>query len=178
MFLDNYYKMLGHGLTNPGVSTVPVKTTSGATKTLKSSDWARLELCDSSQSQYQTVMKKVCTSYFDTYPGVLFGNGDTPVSFNDYCLSGSIVPVTNVSCVPSPATSESYAENTYIYTITNTSSAEMVIKEVGLLAAMVTNESNYQYGLIERTVLDNPVTIPAGSVGMVKYTLRFNFPTA
>ena len=30
---------------------------------------------------------------------------------------------------------------------------------------------------VERTVLETPVTIPAGGVGQVTYTIRMNYPT-
>ena len=67
---------------------------------------------------------------------------------------------------------------TALYTITNTGSSAFTIGELGLIAATYTNVSTNSKCLVERTVLDTPVTIPAGGIGQVEYTITFNYPTA
>jgi hypothetical protein len=114
------------------------------------------------------------------YTGVVFGTGDTPPTLDDYCLAGSLV--SGYSCdkeITKELTDES-AKVTAVYTITNTSGEAITIREVGLIGqATGTSANNGDYnGLIERTVLDEPVTIPAGGTGKVTYTLKLAFPVA
>lgn len=59
----------------------------------------------------------------------------------------------------------------------NTSSADVTIREIGYYACYDGNTKNSRV-LLDRTLLDTPVTIPAGSIGQVVYTITFNYPTA
>lgn len=59
-------------------------------------------------------------------------------------------------------------------TITNNNETDITIGEVGIVYQ---TGSSYSV-LFERTVLESPITIPAGGVGQVTYTIRMNYPTA
>lgn len=65
----------------------------------------------------------------------------------------------------------------WIYTITNSSATDITIAEVGLWGYINYAASSMENALLERTVLDEPVTIPAGGIGMVTYSIRYNYPT-
>ena len=70
-----------------------------------------------------------------------------------------------------------------MFTLTNTGSEDFTISELGLVTyAYITNTNGYCYEnnfLLERTVLENPITIPAnGGVGQVTYTIRMDYPVA
>ena len=123
--------------------------------------------------------------------GVVFGTDNTPASFNDYRLAGSCI--TNITC--SSKNNTTYAEDgssttvSYTYTITNDSDVEITIGEVGMFSqatwqtggntssAAPTRYTHFNY-MYERTALDTPVTIPAGGVGQVVYTIHFNYPVS
>lgn len=119
--------------------------------------------------------------------GVVFGNGDSPVaSHTDYALSGS--RITNIGAtINRKGVSESNGvfTTTAIFTITNRGEEEITITEAGVLGlcngrrADSTSTTNYYVStLYDHTVLDTPVTIPAGGVGQVEYTITFNNPWA
>jgi hypothetical protein len=69
---------------------------------------------------------------------------------------------------------------TNVYTISNTTGADITIGEVALaFTTYYRDSSNYYHffpTLYERTALEQPVTIPAGNVGQVTYTIRIAVP--
>ena len=113
------------------------------------------------------------------FVGVVFGTGNTAPTIDDYQMAGEhFVDYTE---------SHSF-ENTIVgttrtlscrYTLTNTSTESVTIGEIGLSGnAYRKNGSRYYYTgfLLERTVLDSPITIPSGGVGVITYTLKFDLP--
>lgn len=112
-----------------------------------------------------------------TGDGVLFGTGDTPASLGDYKLAGDVIA--NIAVLINRTYSQAQQSLKAVYTITNDNSEEITIKEVALNVSVPHNSDNYKNEyIIDRTVLDTPVTIPAGGVGQVEYTITFNLPTA
>lgn len=126
------------------------------------------------------------TSSYVPNEGVIFGTGTTPPAADDYTLSGEIICGLTTSNTMVSYTSKSDDEAqvlTSLFTITNTTGEDFTIGEVGLLVNTYcydsTHPSNFGYRgfLVERTVLDTPVTIPAGGVGQVTYTIRMDYTT-
>ena len=121
-------------------------------------------------------MYHVLSSFSDNYGGVIFGTGDTPPTLADYKLAGDaifnlVATVSKVSAMD--ANGFSFAVT---YSLTNNNSEAVTIKEVGsVLGKSAAGQANKV--LIDRTVLDNPVTIEAGGVGQVVYTIGMSFPT-
>ena len=68
---------------------------------------------------------------------------------------------------------------TRLYTLTNTASSPITIDTVCLCA-----EFSWKYSggnmvfLCDKTQLETPVTIPAGGVGQITYTIHIDYPTA
>lgn len=105
---------------------------------------------------------------------VLFGNGTTPATVNDYKLESEITTGISVA-YPSSATTEQ-TDNYILWTVTFgvKASVETTISEIGLFSkAYTANES--VTSLVDRTVLDAPITIPAGQSKQITYTIRFNY---
>lgn len=116
---------------------------------------------------------------YNSYGGVVLGTGTTQPTIDDYCLSGNLI--TNISCIAavSNAGDADGVTTTAVYTVTNTSSEDITIGEIGIIASYRSSQNSQTYKLLlERTVLDAPITIPAGGVGQVTYTIRFNYPSA
>lgn len=108
--------------------------------------------------------------------GTYFGTGNTAPALDDYNLSGS--RLTDSSNIASSVSISSSADDdgitmTAVYTLTNNGTNDVTVGEIALFAF----NASYQYYLVERTVLDTPVIIPAGGVGQVTYTIRMNYPT-
>ncbi len=101
--------------------------------------------------------------------GVYFGGGNTEPTANDYNLAE---PLTLSSCTVTKNITQSGNTVTGVFNIVNNSTVDYTIAEVGLFGEVPYNDQfEYSY-LIDRTVLDNPVTVPAnGGIGQVTYTI-------
>lgn len=116
-------------------------------------------------------------------PGVHFGTGDTAVTLEDYYLSGTMLQNISVAVQTSYITpNDDGCVYGVKYLITNNNSEAVTIKEVMLTIGRYSTNSASSvtgpYVMVDRTVLDEPVTIPAGEIGMVTYEIRLNYPTA
>lgn len=114
----------------------------------------------------------------ENYSGIYIGSGDAPESENSYTLANVITS----GCSGSAATETHYDadSNTLLFritiTISNTSAAEIVIKEIGKVIVSNTAPALGQATstprkqiLVDRTVLTTPVTISAGEAGVIFY---------
>ena len=110
--------------------------------------------------------------------GVSFGTGTTPATVSDYALE-SILGTTQIGVSTPSAVSFSryatYEEYTVTFGITNKTAEAITISEVGLTACPNTNGTPYPFVLVDRTVLAEPITIPAGQSKQITYTIRFNY---
>ena len=113
--------------------------------------------------------------------GVSFGTGTTPATASDYVIE-SILNNTQISVSTPRAVSfsraDTYDEYSVTFGITNKTAEAITISEVGLTACPNTNGTPYPYVLVDRTVLDTPITIPAGQSKQITYTIRFNYGDA
>lgn len=116
----------------------------------------------------------------DDYSNLRFGSGMTPPTLNDYKLESMI---TKNMTVVSAATEEAKivddtVTRTCSYILKNTGSVDVVIGEVGMFhTSYYSSNSTKTRFLIDRTVLDEPITIAPGGTGTVVYTLTFKCPT-
>lgn len=113
--------------------------------------------------------------------GVAFGNGTAEPTIDDYALSGDHMTAYEATVVLTKALEDDHASITAQYTITNTGTEDFTISEVGLYAYDHASNASASYKaavLLERTLLETPVTIPAGGVAQVTYTIRLDFPVA
>lgn len=110
---------------------------------------------------------------------VRIGTGTTPPTPDDYNLSGTQITKISSTYTDQGTTVENgVATKTVIYTVTNTDTTDITIGEIALFSGMKYSSSSTAAFMFDRTVLDTPVTIPAGGIGQVTYTIRFNYPTA
>lgn len=138
-----------------------------------------LQIAATSSAVYYPRMGSVVTTY-EANGGVIFGDGTTPPTRDDFRLSGSVISTLSATASGGFTTDNDGATGTYTYTVTNTGSADITIAEVGLITGghSTSSRTGAQYKLLmDRTVLDTPITIPAGGIGQVTYTIRFNYPT-
>ena len=109
---------------------------------------------------------------------VIFGDGSTPATANDYKFAGSIISNLNVLVSPLDLTAQNdVITQKRIFTITNNNANAITISEVGITCNIFQYTQDARF-IVERTVLDAPVTIPAGGIGQVEYTITCNYPTA
>lgn len=113
--------------------------------------------------------------------GFLVGSGDTPATENDYCLESKINGLTgSISNFTTAFDTElNCYYQSFTLTLTNPGSSDVVIKELGRIVSCYTTNtkgsstvSARQAYLLERIVLDNPVTIEAGGSGVIMYRMN------
>ena len=168
MFTKNFYKCLPNVFAD-SYNAVAVINYSGASS--KFTGNAYLESCTEFRGKLMpTLRAKVDASY----PGVIIGTGTTPPALDDYCLSGDLITTFTGSVNITQELTDDGVSYTALYTITNIGTESFTIGEIGMYGGVTSGVAV----LLERTVLDSPITIPAGSVGQVTYTIRFNYPTA
>lgn len=139
----------------------------------------------SAASSYNALITSIVETGSTASVGVAFGSGDTPATDEDYTI-GSIISTLSGSAASAvtsyDATLEKY--KVYInYTLTNTGSESITIKEVCrfnyVFPATAIGQQASGFGsqksvLIDRVVLDTPVTIAAGESGIVRYETMYN----
>lgn len=105
---------------------------------------------------------------------LMLGTGTTAPTADDYHLESPIT--TNLSC-DSVSVSRTSLTKTYTATFTNSGSSDITVTEVGFIVYILYLYSNSNKKsdnfLMDRTVLDTPITIPAGESRTVTYELSF-----
>lgn len=180
MFLRNWDKTLAQVLSSAAFGALTYKSHKGEDLQFTAEPASiikTIQLTKNENSAGVPSLHKVQTSY-GTYGGVVFGTGTTPPTKDDYCLSGTLLTNFAYSAGVTATPDATGVTIKAIYTITNTGSSDMTIGEIGLMCNMydASNQVDFRKGFIERTVLDAPVTIPAGGIGQVTYTIRINYP--
>ena len=168
MLTKNFYSCLRARLGE--TTTVPVTETDGNFRS------------DGAFEKYAPVLPFAAMNQYssnDTSVGTCFGSGNTPATVDDYHLeqridSGiSVVAQTKALCT----STETYIEYSATFGVGNTSNADKTIAEVGLIISG--SRADYSTRLlVDRTVLDTPITIPAGQSKQITYTIRFNYGDA
>lgn len=180
MFLRNYYLALAAATLGTGSSSFGYapKDTSGNRSYYMDNPSSAIKFGNTANNNYYDVdLENVKKRYGGTgCGGVIFGTGTTPPTIDDYCLSGDIVSTFSYSSSVKKSVDNGGVTYTATYTLTNTSDEDITIGEVAMICSI---RSTYGWDmLLERTVLDEPLTIPAGGIGQVTYTVRQNLPLA
>ena len=138
---------------------------------------------------------KIVTGNSNYYAGVMcptmmsrgnvcFGDGNTPATYEDYALAGSIIDNTPLVLVSSNTVFNNSTKKftkTAKYTYTNTTSTDITIKEWGLYSYDYTT-TFYKYAnnasctLFYREVLDEPIVIEAGTTATLTFSIDVPMP--
>ena len=174
MFTKNWYKALAVEMSRVNET---FQSVTGATQTLKASYYLYCLGLNEDGRNIPSIYKVRTT--LEGNGGVIFGTGNTSPTIDDTTLSGSLVSNFSYSSSVSTARDETGITLTALYTVTNNNAEAITISEVAIIANLKNNDTLAMYkALLDRTVLDTPVTIPAGGIGQVVYTITFNYPTA
>ena len=122
--------------------------------------------------------------------GVIFGTGSTPPTIDDYTLSGDVVTGFECTTTSKVEVNDDYtcASRNTVYTIVNGNDTDITIGEIGIFLENVwqsrtttgISPTPYHHGfyMVERSVLEQPITIAPGGVGQITYTIQMNYPVA
>ena len=117
------------------------------------------------------------TSNEDTAFGIYFGSGSTPATKADYKLEKPITSGLRVSGIDDDyliLQNNGKYEAMVTFLLKNTSDAEINVYEIGAVTPVGNSSSSFYPVLMERTVLAEPVTIPAGGTRALEYRVIIN----
>lgn len=172
MFTKNWYRALYATMTGATVKYVNVN---GEEKTVLPSSYFFEMWAQGTNAQRPTMyyIQKALSSV----GGVILGTGTTPPTIDDYSLSGDIVTGFTYNSTVSATADDDVVTLTATYAIINGEDKEITIGEIALMCCLGSTKSGETYsGIIERTVLDSPVTIPAGGIGKIEYSIKMIVP--
>ena len=144
---------------------VPVVTTSGVTRYISKIDYPYSVSNGASMGN-----------------GVRLGTNGTAPTVNDYALGSAITSGISIANQATPYTQKDANGDLtleYIFTVTNTDNSAITIREIGYYQNVYTsanpgetgNSASYQV-MIDRTLLDSPITIQPNEYAVIKYTLK------
>ena len=108
--------------------------------------------------------------------GAWFGKSSAPPRITDYTLNepytkGELTAYANT--LPTGTHTDEFYSVSTAYTITNNTSADLTIAEVGIFARHVS--SGDHFCLLDRTVLETPIVIPPKETVSVEYVIKFPY---
>jgi hypothetical protein len=110
--------------------------------------------------------------------GIILGSGTTAPTENDYRLESQFTSSMSASVQSTLMLDENdNPETIFTITVTNQKNTAVTVAEVGLVESLSASRSfnsspSYFAFLLDRTVLDTPVTIPAGGYAVIEYTIK------
>ena len=125
----------------------------------------------------RTIANNISFAY--TTDGVLLGSGSTAPTAEDYKMDALITSGLSASTPTlNYEINDGNPQVALFYTLTNTTSSDIVIREVGYLQKFSTSttlngtDSATASLLLDRTLLDTPLTVPANGVAILKYQMK------
>lgn len=182
MLTHNYYRalaMASASYTNSGsITTYAVNTglkvtdTAGDTKSLYT-------YRSNNDFMYLALGRAALLTSISGTNGFVLGNGTTPPTLEDYGLSGTVI--STVSCLSYTYSFDSddsgiTAINRYI--VENTGTEDIIVSEIAWFSFVYTESSSGSTVMIDRTLLDSPVTIAPGNTAQIEYKIRFPYNQA
>lgn len=155
--ITNAFKTL---MSNITADSVPVRNINGQSVLVRYDTFRYFNSLVNNQGVY--------SSLINTYPAFIIGKGLTPPTVDDYTLEDPITSGFNANLAIT------YANNkiNLAQTLTNTTSESITISEVGFKIG--TANGNTCIFLVDRTLLDKPVTIAPNETKTIQYSIDFN----
>lgn len=169
MFTRNYYNWQEWyqnnfdllGATYSGTANIGVKDLTG-------SAW------DVMVWQGNQIQEKLRNASYLKNMGIILGTGDTAATAADYNLESDITSSLSLSVSVSGNAADDGIHVVFSIGGTNGTGAEVTIKEIGIIKAFYTSSSTSTINvLLNRTVLDEPITLAAGENFSKVYELIF-----
>ncbi len=107
-------------------------------------------------------------------PSFILGDGDAQPALTDYKLSGELI--TDVVATVAYNHANDGSSYSALITLTNNNDTAITIREIGIICAGYYAANMYKGFLCERSLLETPLTIEAGGVGQITYTIHMPFP--
>lgn len=169
MLTNNFYQVLRANMSQKSVGSGIIDTSGNARNASYSSQGMSYLF-----NAFSSPSNKGLTSQ-SLAGGIAFGTGDTPPTLNDYWLSGDLITTVGIVAV---TITTAIANGVYTFvnaiTVNNTGSDSIVINEMAIIPYVYYSGSSQVPAVVERQVLDTPLTLAPGEQGVITYT--FNLP--
>lgn len=107
---------------------------------------------------------------------IVFGTGVESPTFNDFKLSGE--EITTIKIQNTAYSYSKYPDGVKCVRsmfVQNTGSNTITIGEVGWTTGILRTSNNSNIVLLDRTILDEPLTLLAGESGQINYSIYFHY---
>lgn len=159
-------------LANGGNGVIPITKPNGSTAYLAA------DFSNNQVFPYAVPSASVSVDTTINYRGIYIGSGDTPATENDYTLQNFISSgINSTGTITHNVDANNNPYKAFTITLTNTTNSNITIKEVGYaISCYASNTFNGStsmiYMLIDRTVLETPLTVPANGTAILYYELK------
>ena len=187
MFTRNWYNLLKAQCYGYGASTITVVDPTGKTELVYVTEGVTGATPGNAFPQYYKstyISPGKIGDIASTTTYVYFGSGATPATVDDYCLENPYTDDAVVSVLTSDGSrviQDNIVTLRFVYALKNLSNDPIVVSEIGLTSTYKTSGSSSTASLcacfVDRTVLDEPVTIAPGATEQVTYTMVYNCPS-
>lgn len=170
MLLRNFYKY--SAIQTMFGETYPIKVTN--TSGQEKETYASYYGYNIGNSMQKTTLN---TSHSDW--GIIIGSNTTPPTFDDYKLYSILTTFSSTVSNIKSVSDDGVVTFTSNITVVNTTANEITIGEIGLMVDTNPNASGNGSLriLVERTVLDTPITLQPNEVGQITYTISYQMKT-
>ena len=112
-----------------------------------------------------------------TAGGLHFGDGSAQPTSDDYYLSGNqITTLSRSSQVLDCSAEGDTAKTVFTFTVKNTGTSAVTVREIAWVMPLRVSGNSDKYFMLDRTVIDEPVTIAAGDYAIIRYTISCTMP--
>lgn len=163
MLTNNYYAILINSYSKPNTKVQLIDPDDGTKFTQSDDEWNELNFGSANAGPI---------------PTIFFGTGTTPPTRNDYILSGTrITTLEQQNMVGSYEFLNDGVKITKSLFMHNTGTEAVTVGEIAWVTGMISYSSLYGNDaiLLDRTLLEEPVTIPAGGTAQINYSIFFKY---
>ncbi len=166
MLTNNFYKIMISLMTKPSMVIAPTRYDGTSSSTITDPEYL-----------FEGMRYVRSATFKSGLYGTFFGTGTTPPTRDDYKLESPITDGTlysSVQTAPVQGFDEDHARLYVTHEVHNTGTEDITVSEVGIFGCA--RDSSNVIFLLDRTVLDTPITIPAGGQKSVTIAVRFDYP--
>ena len=172
MLTNNYYKVLSGCFTFNPIKTRLVGMSGTAYEVYQYSD--NDSLLRVRQALGFNKMDTLSQELSTEPSGIVLGTGTAKPTLDDYYLSGDMVTGVTATVSVSFEDVGGTVLKSAILNVTNGGTEEITIGEVAYFHYMAQGPDPVI--MLDRTTLDVPITISAGGIGQITYTIQMNYP--
>lgn len=176
MLTNNFYKTLWDEFVYGRVSINDLMSTGGEVKELGRTGYDIMYPLYYLEGVFSPSTDQTSSEGTNGYGGLIIGDGNTPPTIDDYKLENQITSGFSYRLSYPTDNADVVSARKFILnlSVTNTSSDNLTIREIGYIRSSQAMDYSWNHYLMDRTVFDTPVVIAPGATKTFEY--RLNMP--